>query len=58
MKTWKYNKYSEALDRIEGLIENDFDVEIIHKNKNMATKVKFYENEIKFDLHDEGLLQD
>lgn len=55
MKTWKYNKYQKTSDTIEELIGKDFGVEIILKSKNIATKIKFYENEIKSDLHDEGL---
>lgn len=43
-------------DRTKELIGKDFHFEIIHNNKYVAFKIKSYNNKIKTNFHDRGLL--
>ena len=52
------SKYSEIWNRTQKLIGKYLDVEVIHKNIYITTKVKSYKNEIKTVFHDEGLPQE
>ena len=46
----------EIWNDIKDLIGKDFDVEVIPNNKNISTKMKFFEDEVRINFQDEGLL--
>ena len=49
------NKNSETWDKVKQLIRKHFDVEVIHKNKYITTKLTPHNNKIRTDFHDKGL---
>ena len=49
------NIYSEILDIIKVIIRIDLDVQVIHTNKKISTKVKSFKHKIRTDFRDDGL---
>ena len=49
------NKYMEKRNRITDLFGKDFDVEVILTAKYISTKMMPFEDEIRTDIHDDGL---
>ena len=49
------NIYGEILDIIKVIIRIDLDVQVIHTNKKISTKVKSFKHKTRTNFRDDGL---
>lgn len=50
------NKYIEIRNRLKDILGKYFEMEVILIAKHISTKIISFKNEIRTDIHDDGLL--